>query len=154
MTGNHGPARERFERHYIPEPNSGCWLWIGLCNDKGRGYFYYPPRNMVAAHVVSWELFRGARGKLHVLHACDNTYCVNPEHLHLGTHQENMKEREQRQRRAPPFGSKNGRAKFTEADIKVIRADLRWPRFIAKDWNTPLSTIQKIRQRITWKHVP
>lgn len=145
---------ERFERSYIPEPNSGCWLWELTCTPTGYGQFYYPPRNMVRAHVVAWELFRGDRQGLHVLHSCDLPCCVNPEHLRLGTHQENMKDRDIRQRRAPPKGIKNGRAKLTEADVIAIRADSRWPRFIAADYNTPISTIKHIKYRLTWKHVP
>jgi hypothetical protein len=143
-----GTVLERFEQYYIPEPNSGCWLWIGSCNDKGYGIFCCRPRltrsnsGMTGAHIG-----------LHVLHDCDNPCCVNPDHLHLGTHQDNMRERELRHRRAPPTGSKNGRANITEADVLAIRADNRWPRFIAKEWNIPVSTIKKIRNRVTWKHV-
>lgn len=153
MGGKLGTSLERFERSYIPEPNSGCWIWEKALSDKGYGWLYYPPRNMVQAHIVSWELFRGSRNGLHVLHSCDSPWCVNPEHLRLGTHQENMVDRDTRQRRAPPKGALNGRAKLTEAQIRLIRADKRAPRFIAKDFKTPVSTIKKIRDRATWKHL-
>ena len=146
--------KERFESKYIPEPMSGCWLWIASVSKKGYGWFYYPPRNMVAAHIVSWELYRGPRNGLSVLHHCDNPCCVNPDHLRLGTQQENVDDRERRQRRAPPKGTKNGRARLTEAQVLAIRADTRWPRFIAIDYNTPTSTIKKIKGRRTWKHLP
>lgn len=154
MTGTWGTPLERFERKYIPEPNSGCWLWLGATTPKGYGQFYFPPRNMVRAHVVSWELNRGPRNGLCVLHNCDNRCCVNPDHLRLGTQQENVADRELRGRRAPQQGSMNGRATFTEDDVRIIRADPRRPRFIAADWGAPLSTIQNIRHRISWKHVP
>ncbi len=154
MTGKHGSPIERFERYYIPEPNSGCWIWLGSLNLAGYGYFYFPPRNMVSAHTAAWELYRGPRNGWHVLHNCDNPCCVNPEHLRLGTHQDNIDDREKRHRRQPPKGSLNGRATLTEANILQIRADTRWPRFIAKDWNMPVSTVKKIRDRYTWKHVP
>lgn len=149
-----GTLRERLEQSCVPEPNSGCWLWLSALSDKNYGQLYAPPRNMVGAHIISYELHKGPRNGLHVLHSCDNSYCVNPEHLRLGTHQENMQDREARQRRAPPKGTLNGMAKLTEADVIAIRADPRWPRFIAKDWNTPVSTIRKIKYRATWKHLP
>jgi hypothetical protein len=146
---------ERFEKYYIPEPNSGCWLWIGATTPKGYGQLYYPPRNMVRAHVVSYEIHKGKRYGLNVLHSCDVRCCVNPDHLRLGTQLENMKDREDRHRRAPPKGVLNGRASVTEADVAAIRADPRAPRFIVLDYpSIPFSTLQKIRNRQTWKHLP
>jgi len=150
----YGTPAERFERYYMPEPNSGCWIWLGSLSRNGYGWFYYPPRNMVRAHIAAWELYRGPRNGFHVLHNCDNPTCVNPEHLYLGTVQDNMNDRERRGRGAVHIGSLNNNAKLTEADIIAIRADKRWPRFIAKDWNTPVSTIKHILRRETWKHIP
>lgn len=154
MGGKLGAPLERFERSYIPEPNSGCWLWLKSTSPFGHGWFYYPPRNMVRAHIASWELFRGPRNGLHVLHSCDVACCVNPDHLRLGTHQDNMDDREARHRRAPPKGTMNGRAQLTDEQVIAIRADTRRPRFIAHDYKTPVSTIKKIKYRHTWKHLP
>jgi hypothetical protein len=39
--------------------------------------------------------FRGDPGDLHVLHSCEHRDCFNPDHLHLGTHQDNMAERDE-----------------------------------------------------------
>lgn len=146
---------ERFEQYYIPEPNSGCWLWTAALGKAGYGWFYYPPRNMVRAHVVAWELFRGPRNGLLLLHACDNPACVNPDHLRLGTQLENMRDRDARQRRKPPKGALNGRARVTEQLVAAIRSDPRPPRLVALDYpNIPFSTLKKIRNRQTWKHLP
>lgn len=144
---------ERFEQYYIPEPNSGCWLWTASLSEKGYGWFYYPPRNMVQAHIVAYELFKGPRNGLHVRHCCDVRCCVNPDHLELGTHQDNMADRDARGRQYDRSGAKNGRAKLTEVQVLAIRADARWPRFVAADYGVPLSTVKKIRQRVTWKHL-
>lgn len=154
MGGKLGTPAERFPQFYIPEPNSGCWLWLGALDHKGYGQFYYPPQNMVRAHIVSWELHRGARLGLHVLHSCDMRCCVNPEHLRLGTHQDNMDDREARQRRAPPKGSKNGRATLTEAQVIAIRNDPRWRRFVAADYGVSVQIVTSIKNRTTWKHLP
>lgn len=68
---------ERFEEMYIPEPNSGCWLWIGR-SLKGYGRFggsHY-------AHRLSFQLFNGPIPKgMWVCHRCDTPFCVNPQHL-------------------------------------------------------------------------
>lgn len=154
MGGKLGPSKERFERFYMPEPNSGCWLWLGAIDAKGYGQFYYPPQNMVRAHIVAWELFRGSRKGLHVLHNCDRPYCVNPGHLRLGTHQDNMADRDSRGRQYDRHGVKNGRTHLTEADVRKIRMDDRWQRFIAKDYRITVSTVKAIQNRLTWKHIP
>ena len=154
MGGKLGTPAERFATKFMPEPMSGCWLWLGSLGPTGYGLFYFPPRNMVPAHQASWEIYRGSRNGFHVLHNCDNRPCVNPEHLYLGTHQDNMRDRDSRGRGYKRDGSKNGRAKLTDAIVLAIRADKRWPRFIARDYYIPISTVQKIRQRQTWKHLP
>jgi hypothetical protein len=154
VTGKTGTLMERFERWYIPEPNSGCWIWLGALTPKGYGWFYYPPRNMVRAHVCSYEMHHGDRRGLYVLHSCDVRCCVNPDHLRLGTQLENMQDRDDRHRRAPPKGILNGRANISEEVVRAIRADERAPRFIAQSYpDIPYSTIQKIRLRATWKHL-
>ena len=145
---------ERFEAKYIPEPNSGCWIWLSHLDKKGYGQFYLPPRNMVRAHTAAWELYRGSRKELCVLHSCDVRCCVNPDHLRLGTHQENMNDRERRKRREPPQGVKNGRATISEETVRAIRNDKRSPRLMVRDYGVPYSTLQKIRNRQTWRHIP
>lgn len=84
-----GTLEERFHDKYIPEPNSGCWLWIANANRTGYGCLSDSKQRL--AHRISWEIHRGPIPEgLYVLHKCDVPICVNPEHLFLGTHQDNM----------------------------------------------------------------
>ena len=77
----------------MPEPNSGCWLWIGASNGK-YGNFYVSGgrqnRLVVSPHRFSYVLHNGPIPEgLEVDHMCQNTYCVNPDHLQAVTRKQN-----------------------------------------------------------------
>ena len=74
-----------------------CWVWIAQ-NVNGYGRLRIKGK-LKLAHRVIWELKIGRIPKgLDVLHSCDNPSCVNPQHLWLGTHQQNMKDRDKKGR--------------------------------------------------------
>lgn len=76
------PLLQRFERRASPEPNSGCWIWMGCFDSSGYGSIGIDGRT-VGAHRVSYELHRGPiPDGLHLDHyRCQNRWCVNPWHL-------------------------------------------------------------------------
>lgn len=87
---------ERFEDKYTITDN-GCWEWFAAHHERGYGYFFtskeYSNRKMDYAHRVSLFLYEGIRDDdKEVLHSCDNPCCVNPNHLTLGTHKDNMED--------------------------------------------------------------
>lgn len=79
-----------------------CWLWAASLNNWGYGRFRLNGRAR-SAHVIAWTLARGdIPAGLFVLHNCpsgDNPACVNPGHLWLGTHQDNMDDMARKGRR-------------------------------------------------------
>lgn len=70
-----------------------CWIWTGWCNPQyGHGQFRYEGK-LLGAHVFSYMLHNNVeKPKLFVRHTCDNPPCVNPSHLLLGTHGDNMQD--------------------------------------------------------------
>jgi hypothetical protein len=98
---NKRPLHERFFGKISPEPNSGCWLWVGAYKGKGYGHMGHDGAN-IAAHRLSYEIHHGPipNGML-VCHRCDTPECVNPDHLWLGTHQDNLLDASQKKRLRP-----------------------------------------------------
>lgn len=95
--------RERFEEKFDIEWLTGCWIWNRTPHVTGYGRFHISgsgKNNIVEySHRASWIVYNGPiPGQLHVLHKCDVKLCVNPSHLFLGTHQENMNDRDKKGR--------------------------------------------------------
>lgn len=94
----HGNSiRSRFESKI--NKTDSCWLWIaGLRGNNKYGGFRIDKNTLMLAHNVAYELYKGTRNNLKVLHTCDNPLCVNPNHLFLGTQQDNVKDRDMKGR--------------------------------------------------------
>lgn len=83
---------------------TGCWEWqAGRFQGKQYGMFYWGVVSgkevMMQAHRAAWAIFRGDLPKARkldgcVLHKCNNPPCVNPDHLYIGTHQDNANDRD------------------------------------------------------------
>ena len=126
-----------------------CWIWTGAKVGNGYGKVYFGGKTC-RAHRISWELTHGPIApNLVVLHLCDNPPCVRPDHLTLGTIQENNDDKKWKGRQAkgdatgsrlypgnlphgdahyshikPELvlrGERHGMAKLTEDQVRQIR---------------------------------
>lgn len=85
------PAEERFWSKV--SKSDGCWTWTGHSNARGYGQVSDDARRLQYAHRFSWALHHGPiPDGLLVMHVCDNPPCVRPDHLTLGTHEDNMRD--------------------------------------------------------------
>src|SRR5262245_23093800 len=86
--------QEKLESRFIPEPNSGCFLWLGTLNDSGYGVFGVRIKGVKKqrrAHRLYYELMVRKVPKGKVLdHKCRIRCCINPEHLEICTSVENV----------------------------------------------------------------
>ena len=150
-------TRQRFNSSYTPEPMSGCWLWEGYCNKQGYGRISINSR-LVSAHRLSWELHRGPiPNGLLVLHHCDVPACVNPDHLFLGTYQDNHDDSKKKGRRKYISGEEHYNTTLTWKDVYKIR-ELRKKGMtytdIGKQYKTHQSAIRSICINETWNECP
>lgn len=146
------------EDMFIPEPNSGCWLWLANSqSDRASGPGYGMIRikgKPKLAHRHFYELYKGPipSGKF-VMHTCDNPACVNPEHLFVGTAQDNMDDMTKKGRRNPPHGVRNSHAKLTPEIVLEIFSDGRGVTNIARSFGITPGTVCNIKSGISWNRV-
>lgn len=139
----------------IPEPNSGCWLWLGAVNSAGYGQLRGDGRAYYA-HRMSYEVYRGdIPAGLVVRHKCDNPLCANPDHLELGTMSDNTQDmlRRGRHHTTPTRGDFHYNSKLTSEDVRFIRSDPRGASELGRILGVDTSTITDVRKGRTWRHV-
>lgn len=146
------PLAERFIEK-IDIDSAGCWTWTGGINANGYGSCWDGERVETASRL-SYRLFVCAiPDELFVLHRCDNPLCVRPSHLFLGTHQDNMRDRDLKGRAAKLSGELNPRAKLTAVAVQEIRRSGLRTRDLAKRFGVSETTVQRARSGKGWRIV-
>lgn len=153
-TGHYAGKRDH-NRRELPEKfwrrvtkGQDCWQWTGARSSDGYGSVQHLGRN-IGAHRVSYLINVGEIPPgVHVLHNCDNPSCVNPSHLRLGTHTDNMRDKSIRNRH-PRAG-----AKLTETQVVAIRMSKNTDAELANLCGVNIEAIRKIRAGKTWKLRP
>lgn len=126
------PPKERISNLSKIDTVTGCWNWLKSFKGKGDPLREYGhliigsrtdnTRRSIAAHRYSYIIFKGEiPDGMFVCHNCDNPKCVNPDHLFLGTRQDNIDDREFKGRNKIMRGENAGTAKLTQKQADEIR---------------------------------
>jgi hypothetical protein len=143
------PLADRLMAKVIPVTECGCWLFEGTLNEGGYGQINTGKMGKHSlAHRVSYSLFVGEipKGK-HVLHMCDVRCCVNPEHLWIGCHADNMADMSRKKRTAKPG------AKLSQNSIREIKVSDEPVGVLADRHEISINTIYGIRANRIWRDV-
>jgi hypothetical protein len=115
-------TQQRFWLKVQVLPDGQCWLWRGARDVDGYGFFWDGAANRRAHRysyaLKSWDAFVDG----HVLHSCDNPSCVNPDHLRLGTHGDNIRDRNAKGRHNLPSGERHWHKALDQDKADGIRS--------------------------------
>lgn len=134
-----------------------CWLWTACKNPQGYGTLSVGGKPW-QAHRYSYHLNVGEIPPgMYVCHHCDNPACVRPDHLFLGTHQDNMTDKARKGRAPVLAGVENGCAKLTEGQVMDIRRQMASggsPAAIARQFDIAPESVRRIARGKAWMHLP
>ena len=144
----------RMQSRILPS-SDGCHIWTGGgLSHNGYGRFAlntkrHMPQERVPVHRIAYVINKGNIPEgYQVCHKCDNKLCVNPEHLFLGTPQENIKDKVNKGRQAK--GEKIHSSKLTEKDVIFIRKSNLDKWVLAAKFNVTERTIRDVKAERTW----
>lgn len=143
-----------FESRWILDQRTGCHVWQANRDKDGYGKITINRVSMRAHRVSFARVFGEIPPGAMVCHRCDNPPCVNPEHLFLGTAQENAADQIAKGRRQFYRGSAHGCAKLTDRDVLEIRAASGAQREIADRFGVSRGLVGRIQRGERWKHLP
>ena len=137
--------------------NDQCWKWIGRTDKDLYGNFSIYSYKSVRAPRFMWEFYNGSiLNELQVLHKCDNPNCVNPNHLFLGTTQDNTQDKINKGRQIK--GSKIGTSILTENDVQKMLNNILNNSYLSiheilNDFPIAKPTFENIIYKNGWKHI-
>jgi hypothetical protein len=144
-------ALECIRERSIPVPPSTCTLWTGGVGRNGYGMASVLGAG-VYAHRLAYAVAFGPIVDLHVCHRCDTRPCVNPDHLFLGTHAENMADMARKKRHGRFL---NGR-KLSDEQVQAIRKRLAEGlshRRIGAEFGISNGNVSRIGSGLRWWHL-
>lgn len=139
---------KRFWSKVSKEDENGCMNWLGSCNHNGYGKY-----SNTSSHRMAYKLTQGTIPEgMHILHKCDNRKCCNPEHLSVGTQQDNMNDKVNKKRQV--IGSDINTSKLSKEQVlEILNNTDKSQRQLAKIYNVSQTAIGLIKRRKNWKYI-
>lgn len=156
------PIEQRFWEKVDRRNPDECWFWKGIPTRNGYGRIRIDDHD-IGAHRLSYILNIGKIPDNYcVCHSCDVRLCVNPNHLFLGTVQDNIDDMNKKGHNIFKIGHKfacgerNGRAILTDEDVKFIRMnpEKQIAKSLAVKFHVAESTIHRVTQGVSWADNP
>jgi hypothetical protein len=145
---------DRFMSKTISTSN-GCIEYQGYTSKRNKYPLFWVAGKPTTVHKWIYEYHNGPM-KLHILHTCDNTKCVNIKHLWTGTHKQNMEDMTNKERAATLVlsGDNNGMAKLTKEQVLEIvdKCKTRTRKSVAADYDVTPTCIERIMNGKRWSH--
>jgi hypothetical protein len=141
---------ERFNEKYVIDENTGCWNWVAGLSSKGYGSFRVDDK-VLFAHRFAYEYFvEPLDNSLEICHKCNNSKCVNPNHLRQDTRSSNMIDR--------VIDGKQSFQKLSVEQVLDIKKELLNPyhgiqRDLSKKYSVTKQTINEIKKGRNWSHI-
>jgi hypothetical protein len=139
---------------------NGCWQWTGCIHSTGYGRFGLRSDFVEYAHRASYILHKGEIPVgMYCCHTCDNRWCVNPDHIFIGSAKDNMQDAKQKGRIVMPTdeqrlrGENQPRAKLSNDQVRSIRNSHETNKLLAALYSVDPAVISNIRLGKTYRSV-
>lgn len=133
----------------------GCWDWVPSRPKQSYGSAWDPfGRRLHRAHRMALTLVGRSLSGGEVMHSCDRKCCVNPAHLKVGTHGQNMRDARDRGLLRGVAGEEHHLARLTATDVQDIRESPASISSLSRRYGVDRATIRAVQRRQTWRHVP
>jgi len=142
----HEPVEQKFWHYVKTGAEKECWEWLGYKDKDGYGKMRTGNTNQ-AAHRISWQIHNGEipTGQM-VLHKCNNPSCINPSHLYLGDHLQNMQDRLNSGHY--PKNEDHPNVKFPDDIVEQIRKSNKTYKELSQQFNISASQISNIKRGV------
>lgn len=145
------PLKDRFWCKADVRGADECWNWTASKHNQGYGVIKVDGAYKLAHRMAFLLTYGHLDDDLYVCHQCDNRLCVNPSHLRLGTHLDNIKDMLNKGRGAKGEGA--GSSKLTECDVNEILSSEDRNGVLARRFGVSPATICDIQKGRTWCHL-